>query len=332
MERVEPLVTVVIPTRNRPQLVVRAVQSALSQTVDAIEVVVIQDGPNQLTLEALREIDDPRVRVKVLPRNMGTGFALNAGIGEARCQWVAFLDDDDEWFPEKLENQLEAARHSCSRYPIIGCRFIARSERADVVWPRRFPRPNESMSEYLFCRTSLFAGEGIIQTSTIFTVKELLQRVPFKEGHHRHVDIDWLLRATRLDGVGVQSVPTPEPLAIWHREETHNSISRNPDWRFSLDWINQNKHLVTPRAYASFLMTWLSANAVREGDRKAFLLLLREAYQYGKPTVLDALLFLGIWLMPRGLRQRIAAVFADSYRFNSGSSPIRSSHRTRTPH
>jgi glycosyltransferase involved in cell wall biosynthesis len=249
------------------------------------------------------------VKIKPLAVQLGPAEARNAGVGEARSQWVAFLDHDDEWFPEKLQTQLQMARQSPHRYPIIGCRLIVRSEVADVVWPKRFPKPNEPMSEYLFCRTHLFAGEGFMQSSIIFTAKELLQKVPFRAESHRHDDLDWLLRATMLDGVGVQFVPSPEPLAIWHREENLNSVSSRTDWRFSLAWINQNKHLVTPHAYASFLMTWLSANAVRERDRKAFLPLLREACQYGRPTALDVLLYLGIWLMPQRARNRIRVGF-----------------------
>jgi hypothetical protein len=222
---------------------------------------------------------------------------------------VAFLDDDDEWFPQKLETQLRTAQQSANRHPIIACSLILRSEMGDAVWPRRFPKPNEPMSEYLFCRKSLFAGEGIISTSTIFTTKELLERVPFRGKLQRHEDLDWLLQATTLDGVGVQFVPCSEPLAIWHCEVNRSRMSNRTDWRYSLAWIDENKHLVTPRAYASFLMTWLSANAVREGERRAFLLLLREAYQFGKPTVLDMLLFLGIWLIPRRVRNQIRIGF-----------------------
>jgi hypothetical protein len=110
----------------------------------------------------------------------------------------------------------------------------------------------------------------MIGANTIFATKELLLTVPFRGELQRHEDLDWLPRASTLGGVGVQFVPTHEPLVIWHREETHNSISRRTDWRYSLAWINNIKHLVTPKAHASFLLTWLSANAVREGDWKAF--------------------------------------------------------------
>ena len=305
----EPIVSVVIPTLNRPHLVVRAVRSALAQTLDAIEVIIVVDGPDEVTIQVLRQIDDARVRVKPLPLHVGLGKARNAGVGEARSRWVAFLDDDDEWFPQKLEAQLHTAQQSAYRCPIVSCRMIVRTEIGDVIWPKRFPRPNESMSEYLFCRRSVFSGEGIIGANTIFAMKDLLQTVPFRRELQRHEDMDWLLRATTQDGVGVQFVPLREPLVIWHREETHNSMSRRTDWRYSLTWINENKHMVTPKAYASFLLTWLSANAVREGDWKAFLLLLREAFQYGRPTALDVGLYFGIWLIPQRTRNRIRISF-----------------------
>lgn len=140
-------------------------------------------------------------------------------------------------------------------------------------------------------------------------MKDLLQTVPFRGELQRHEDIDWLLRVTTQDGVGVQFVPMREPLVIWHREETHDSMSRRTDWRYSLAWINENKYLVTPKAYASFLLTWLSANAVREGDWKAFLLLLRDAFQYGRPTSLDVGLYFGIWLIPQRVRNRVRISF-----------------------
>src|SRR6266852_6269448 len=103
----EPLVSVVIPTFNRPHLVTRAVRSALSQTLGVIEVIVVVDGPDEATLQVVRQINDSRLIIKVLPANVGIGGVLNAGVNEAQAKWVAFLADDDEWFPQKLELQLQ---------------------------------------------------------------------------------------------------------------------------------------------------------------------------------------------------------------------------------
>lgn len=299
-----------IPTRNRSDLVVRAVRSALWQTLQVIEVIVILDGPDEETIAALGEIQDSRLRIKSLPNNLGPAEARNAGVREARCQWVAFLDHDDEWLPEKLEIQLELARRSTHKYPIIGCRLIVRYEGGDLVWPKRLPKPNEPRSEYLFRRTQLFAGEGILQSSTILTARTLLLAVPFRKESQRHDDLDWVLRATTRNGVGVQFVPETAPLAIWHRDDTRPTLSSNTDWRFSLAWINQNRDLVTKRAYASFLMTWLSANAVQEGNRKGSLLLFRQACRYGIPSVLDVIVFVGIWLCPPKMRAQMVLFFS----------------------
>lgn len=115
--------------------------------------------------------------------------------------------------------------------------------------------------------------------------------------------MDWLLRASMHDDTAVQFVATPEPLVIWHREAKLQTISSSKDWRFSFSWIQQNRRLMTSRSYASFLLTWVSANAIEQGDRSAFWPLLKEAFRHGAPSVLDGIVFVGIWLIPQGLRR-----------------------------
>ena len=178
------------------------------------------------------------------------------------------------------------------------------------------------MSEFLFRRTCLFGGEGLVQTSTIFTTKELLQKVRFRTESRRHEDIDWLLRATICGETVVEFVDSPEPLAIWHREEHLKTISSQKNWRFSLSWIQKSRQLVTPHAYASFLLTWVSANAIEQGDRSAFWPLLKEAFGHGAPGALDVCVFVGIWLMPKGPRQRVSDFVSGNYGFSSNTSVV----------
>jgi glycosyltransferase involved in cell wall biosynthesis len=308
MKRTEPLVSVIIPTRNRPNLVVRAVGSVLAQTLDEIEVVVIIDGPEGATLQILREIDDPRLRVQMLPARLGGGGARNAGVVASRSQWIAFLDDD-EWFPKKLELQYEASQRSHHPYPIISCRLIALSESGDLIWPRRYPRPNEPLSEYLFCQSSLLGGEGIVLPSTIFTMKELLQKVPFRSDLQRLEDWDWLLRASPLEGVRVEFLPKPDPLVIWHVEDNRIRLSTVTDWRYTLSWVQTHRHLLTLRAYASFMMTQVSSDAAQEKAWRAFRFLLWEVCQNGKPSIIDILAHTVIWLIPKKERTRLVRLF-----------------------
>ena len=96
-------VSVIIPTYRRPALVPRAVQSALAQTLRAIEVIVVMDGPDPATECALAGIRDPRLQIVRLPIRRGLANARNAGIAFVRTRWVALLDGDDEWFSEKLD-------------------------------------------------------------------------------------------------------------------------------------------------------------------------------------------------------------------------------------
>jgi glycosyltransferase involved in cell wall biosynthesis len=310
MKCTEPLVSVVIPTRNRPNLVARAVHSALTQSLAEIEVIVVIDGPDDTTLQVLNQIDDRRLRVSMLAQHLGVSDVRNTGVREARSQWIAFLDDDDEWLPQKLEIQLQTAQRSTYEYPIIACRIIARTPAGDFFWPLRFPRPNELLSEYVICRRNPISGEGLISPSTIFTKKELLLKIPFKSELTYYEDVDWLLCVSTQEGVGVEFVSRTEPMVICHMESNRSRITTGLDWNHYLSWIQARRHLVTPRSYASFIMTRPALFASRQGDWKAFFPLLREAYRYYMPGILDILYYLGIWLIPQKAKHLLAILFA----------------------
>jgi glycosyltransferase involved in cell wall biosynthesis len=303
-------ISVVIPTRNRPQLVSRAVKSVLSQTYNRTEVIVVVDGPDETTVRALSQVHDLRLRTVALPTNVGPADARNAGVNEARGTWIALLDDDDEWLPQKLEIQTRVASRSPYAFPIVTCRFIARTPRGEFVWPRR--APTWPLSDYLMARRGVLLGEGWIGAPTLLTKKALLQEIPFTSGLWVHEDWDWLLRASMLNGVGIEFVP--EPLVICYIQESRESASTGHRWRRSLEWIRKNRHLVTPRAYAGFVMTVVGPAAAREGDWKAFLPLLQEALRSGKPQPIDFLLYMGMWLVPQEVRRSLRALLASNRR------------------
>lgn len=296
-----PLISVVIPTRGRPALVMRAVRSVLRQTLAHLESVVVVDGPDAETVDALRAIADPRLRVVQLPASRGGGGARNAGVEAARGEWVSFLDDDDEYLPDKLAVQLRAAEAAQAVNPVIACRIIARSPTADYHWPRRLPSAGEPISEFLLCRTSVFRGEGLVQTGMFFARRELFFRVPFRGDLRRGQDTDWILRA--VGEAGCTLIFVPDPLIVWYFEEQRSSITRSGDWRYSLSWLRDNRHLVTPRAYADFALVEVGAQAARERDLGAILPLVRDAFTRGRPGPVGMALFGGFWLVPQRLRR-----------------------------
>lgn len=303
---VRPEVSVVIPTHRRAALVVRAVESALAQTERAIEVVVIVDGPDAATVAALQAVAEPRLRVDVLPARRGIGAARNAGVQVARGRWVAFLDDDDEWAPGKLAAQLAVATASTHAHPIVAGRVAARDDAGAVcVWPRRLPAPGEPLDEYLFVRRTPQWGETLIHTSTILVDRVLAAAMPFDEQLRKHEDLDWLLRIARVPGTALTFVDSEAPVATWHSDTDRPRTSTEPDWRGSLTWIGSVRTLVSRRAYASFCLTWIAADAAREHSIVALWRLPFEACRHGRPRILDVLVFLSIWTMPSRMRARL---------------------------
>jgi glycosyltransferase involved in cell wall biosynthesis len=101
-----PAVTVVLPTRDRRRLVARSLATVLAQVDVELEVVVVDDGSRDDTAEWVRSLADERVRLVVNPESRGVASARNRGIEEARSPWLAFLDDDDLWAPDKLAAQI----------------------------------------------------------------------------------------------------------------------------------------------------------------------------------------------------------------------------------
>jgi GT2 family glycosyltransferase len=102
-------VSVVIPTYNRRELVLQAVGSVLYQTYPDLVCTIVDNGSSDGTVGALRAIEDPRVRVIAEGRPIGGAAARNLGISaSAGAAWVAFLDSDDLWAPDKLQQQLDA--------------------------------------------------------------------------------------------------------------------------------------------------------------------------------------------------------------------------------
>jgi glycosyltransferase involved in cell wall biosynthesis len=122
-------VSVVIPTYNRADLVVRALESVVRQTLPPLEILVVDDGSTDGTAERIAG-KFPEVEV-VRQDNRGVSAARNAGIRQARGEWIALLDSDDEWAPIKLERQMAALGSGTHR--ICHC---------DEIWIRNGKRVN----------------------------------------------------------------------------------------------------------------------------------------------------------------------------------------------
>ena len=133
-----PDVSVIIPTRDRCQLLALTLLSVRRQRRVDVEVIVVDDGSTDETSAMLRRLQPP-IRVIRHERAQGVSAARNRGIAEARGEWVAFLDDDDLWSPEKLAVQLDALRRDGTQWAYAGAVDIAPDHRVIAGRPPLSP-------------------------------------------------------------------------------------------------------------------------------------------------------------------------------------------------
>ncbi|MCD6419547.1 MAG: glycosyltransferase [Synergistetes bacterium] len=134
-KNVNPKVSVIIPTYNRSDLVVKAVDSVLSQTYGDFELIVVDDGSEDDTSDIVMRYNDERLIYIRYVRNRGPSAARNSGIRLSRGEYVAFLDSDDEWLPEKLERQIEVMEKSSPDVGVVYTGYLQMLGEESVVSP-----------------------------------------------------------------------------------------------------------------------------------------------------------------------------------------------------
>lgn len=302
-----PLVSAVIPTRGRPDFLACSIRSALRQTWSPLEVIVVVDGSDSATEECLALFSDPRLRVILLPESCGACAARNAGVRAAGGEWIALLDDDDEWMPDKIARQMRAVQDTTTWFPVVSCRVVAQSPTSSRILPSRVYNPSQPVADYLFCRVGLADSGGLLQTSTLLAPRDLFLAVPFREGLALHQDWDWLVQVTAHEGVAVSMVS--KPLTTWRVDGARQSAGRNPAWQLSLSWIRDVRQLVSRRAFSSFVAiqcVWRAkASHAAWTDRLRLLwIFLFE----GRPEWRSSLHFLAFSLVPSRLRRAVCSL------------------------
>jgi glycosyltransferase involved in cell wall biosynthesis len=184
----EPLVSVVIPVYNRAHLIGRAIGSVLAQTYPNFEIVVVDDASTDDLAGALSRIAHPRIRRVVRPSNRGAAAARNTGVAAAVGEYVAFLDSDDLWYPQKLAVQVAAMRDQPRDVAGTVCAY-------DCVKAGHPPRCIvPGWTSLTFARTQLLGctcGPG----TTMLCRRVIFAEIgPYDEELRRLEDWDWLLR------------------------------------------------------------------------------------------------------------------------------------------
>ena len=199
-----PSFSVVIPAYNAQRFLPLTLESIFRQTVQDYEIVVVNDGSTDGTLEMLQGISDPRLRV-ITRENGGECVARNHGLREARGKYIAFLDSDDVWLP----NHLEQALGFLEAHPDIAW-FSSTMKTVEDIAPEDI-QPADCSRERLRAVNWYLEGAAKTLPSSVTVRREEIQRYPhlFAEGYKMFGDnIGWCQLAKRHPMVGLSDTPT----------------------------------------------------------------------------------------------------------------------------
>jgi glycosyltransferase involved in cell wall biosynthesis len=259
----KPEISVVIPTRNRRELLSRTLACALGQRDVRHEVVVVDDGSTDDTAKMLATIDDRRLRRVHHEVASGVATARNKGIAEARGEWIAFLDDDDLWAPDKLASQLHEARELGRRWAYTGSVAIS-SATLEVItgFP---PRSPEEAAKWLPWRNTVLGG-----ASSVIARRDLLEEAGgFDTGLRHMADWDLWIRLAKYGGI---PAVVPRPLLGYVQHPGNAS--------FDTASIPAELSLVEARyadlrdgspADRAYVYRWMAWNSIRSGRRSMAL-------------------------------------------------------------
>src|ERR1039457_1881796 len=268
-----PFVSIVIPTYNRARQVQAALKSVLAQTYPEFEAIVVDDGSTDGTDETIKQIvrlrggNGGQVRY-FFQSNQGQSAARNKGIGEARGEWVAFLDSDDVWLPEKLEWQVRAIEQfqgKCCAC-ITDARLVDNLGMDTTAFRESGKRYEETLGMYPEAAGNLVKCRDPFWVSTLLVRTDVVKQVGWFDPHLEYAeDHDFLFRLSLMTSFCYVN----KPLCLIDR-------SKSPQGSKCRPWDEVEVRL---RGSQSMFEKWLKLDSELAPDvRKTVVQSLRHVY------------------------------------------------------
>jgi glycosyltransferase involved in cell wall biosynthesis len=216
-----PAISVILPVHNRADVLPRAIASVVEQSLADFELIVVDDGSTDASLDVARSSDDPRIRIIELHQNRGGNVARNEGIRAARAPLIAFLDSDDAYLQQKLE-RIVSIFDERPGLDLLVDSFVkiqpAGSARPRVV------RRNPVIDDRALFRKALFTRRLWKATPAITAKREAIIRAGlFDESLRRLQDFDLLIRISEF----ANCASTDEVLWVKYWDERSISAQDN---------------------------------------------------------------------------------------------------------
>lgn len=250
-------VSVIIPTYNRASVLKRAINSVLNQTYKNIELIIIDDGSTDETQELLDQLNLESIKTT----NGGVSKARNLGIQQAQGKWLAFLDSDDEWLPEKLEKQIAFSNANPNINIIHG----------EEIWIRNGVRVNPKHKHKKGGGDQFLPSLKLcaISPSTVMLKKSIFnEHILFREDFPCCEDYDLWLRLTSVMNVGFIDEFLIKKYG-GHEDQLSQKYKAMDYWRVkSIDWIFKNRDLSTERKNAALEELFKKSKVLLKGYEK----------------------------------------------------------------
>ncbi|HVX92880.1 MAG TPA: glycosyltransferase family 2 protein [Candidatus Dojkabacteria bacterium] len=195
---VNPLITIITPVHNEQDGIKRAIQSVVNQTYTNWEMIIINDASTDDTSKVVRELikKDRRIRFEDLKNNVGGSAARNIGIKKARGEYVTFLDGDDEFLPNKLEEMLNFSLKGENKFCTVVADYFEESN--NKLKRIIIPDVRNPILSLLTMEWHVASG------SNLFIPKDLLNVIGlYSEKYPRHQDIEFLIRCLQKSKVAI---------------------------------------------------------------------------------------------------------------------------------
>lgn len=251
-------VSVVIPARGRPNLAARAVQSASSQSLPPIEVIVVDDGSSRPLGPLLTKLGSSSLKVTRYFPGVNAAHARNVGIDCASGAYVAFLDSDDWWLPGHLAGIVDLLESHGADCVLGSYRAVYGNGREEVRQAPTGPiNSSEAMLRYLF------RENGLCRMSTMAATRAILDRVRFDARLGKHQDWDF---AVALAGKGKVFYNQNADVCVDYGASGRMSGSTNPE--STLRFLEKYQSIMAPGTTNGFLLR-VALSAMLRQDQKA---------------------------------------------------------------
>ena len=203
------LISIIMAAYNSEKTISRSIESVLSQTYTDFELIVINDCSSDKTADIVNSFDDDRIRLINNEKNMGVSKTRHNGVEASRGEWIAILDSDDIWKPDKLMKQVELQKKTGAELLYTGSAFI-REDGTPVDWILHVP---ETLNYRKLLKQNLLSNSSSLVKKTLFLENEV-------KNDEAHEDFACWLKILRS---GKTAYGIDEPLLIYRLSKSSKS-------------------------------------------------------------------------------------------------------------